>query len=183
VLGTLMHMSEKAFGVWAGLAIHQTPQVVAAGFAYGNEAGNTATIVKLARVCLLAPMVFIAGLMHARSQNNGHEKKNINYLHLFPMFVLGFLAMALLRTMGWIPDTTLHLHNAVLFGSGDKAVALAKVFEEIAKYCIIISMAGVGLETKFAAMRQTGAKPFLASLLAAVLIAILTLGAIKVLGI
>ena len=177
VLGNVLHLSQKAFGAWAGLAIHQTPQVVAAGFAYGDEAGKTATIMKLARVCLLAPMVFIAGLMHARTQT-GPTRKNINYLHLFPMFVLGFLGMALLRTMGLIPDMTLHLKDAFVFGSGNHDVNLAKAFEEVAKYCIIISMAGVGLETKFSAMKQTGAKPFIASLLAAVLIAALTLALI-----
>jgi len=182
-LGALMHLSEKAFGVWAGLAIHQTPQVVAAGFAYGKEAGDHATIVKLARVCLLAPVVFLVGFMHARSEAGGVIKKNFNYFHLFPMFIFGFLAMALLRTIGFIPDVTLHLSNAAFFGDGNHDVSLSRVFEEISKYCIIISMAAVGLETKFGAMKQTGAKPFLASLLAAVLIAGLTLGLIKVLGI
>jgi uncharacterized membrane protein YadS len=117
--------------------------------------------------------------MHARHQvANGGSRKNINYFHLFPMFVLGFLGMALLRTMGLIPEMTLHLKDAFIFGSSNHDLSLAKVFEDIAKYCIVISMAGVGLETKFSAMKQTGAKPFLASLLAAVLIAALTLGLI-----
>ena len=185
VLGNVMHMTEHAFGVWAGLAIHQTPQVVAAGFAYGNEAGETATIVKLARVCLLAPVVFIVGWLQARSDSatDGAGKKRIDYWHLFPMFVFGFLAMALLRTTNLLPDVTLHLQNAAWFGTGNFDLTLPKAFEELSKYCIIISMAGVGLETKFAAMRQTGSKPFLASLLAAILIAGLTLAAIKVCGI
>jgi uncharacterized integral membrane protein (TIGR00698 family) len=186
VLGTVMHLSQKAFGVWAGLSIHQTPQVIAAGFAYGKDAGETATIVKLARVCLLAPVVFLIGIIHARSEaknNGGAEKKNINYIHLFPMFVLGFLGMALLRTIGLIPDVTFHLPNATLFGTSNPTLDLAGLFENISKYCIVISMAGVGLETKFSAMKQTGAKPFLASLLAALLIGVLILGLIKVLGI
>ncbi|MEO5802563.1 MAG: YeiH family protein [Verrucomicrobiota bacterium] len=186
VLGTVMHLSEKAFGIWAGLSIHQTPQVIAAGFAYGKDAGETATIVKLARVCLLAPVVFLIGIIHARSEaknNGGLEKKNINYIHLFPMFILGFLGMALLRTMGFIPDVTFHLPNAMIFGTSDPTLNLAGLFENISKYCIIISMAGVGLETKFSAMKQTGAKPFLASLLAALLIGVLILVLIKALGI
>jgi uncharacterized integral membrane protein (TIGR00698 family) len=178
VLGHLMGLTERAFGVWAGLAIHQTPQVIAAGFAYGPEAGGTATVVKLARVCLLAPVVFIVGWLHARNQMRiagSTQRMNINYLHLFPMFILGFLGFALLRTMGLLPDVTLHLSNAIFFGSGNHNLNLARIFEEISKYCIIISMAGVGLETRFAAMKQTGAKPFLASLVAAVVIAVMTL--------
>lgn len=183
VLGILMDLSEKAFGVWAGLAIHQTPQVIAAGYAYGKEAGDTATIVKLARVCLLAPVVFLVGLMHARSENNGFGKRHINYFHLFPMFIFGFLAMALLRTIGFIPDVTLHMGETAFLWNGNHDVQLSRVFEELSKYCIIISMAAVGLETKFSAMRQTGFKPFLASALAAILIAVLTLALIFLLKI
>jgi uncharacterized integral membrane protein (TIGR00698 family) len=184
VLASLMHLSQKAFGVWAGLAIHQTPQVIAAGFAYGKDAGQVATIVKLARVCLLAPVVFLVGFLHARSKakNGEAEKKNINYFHLFPMFVLGFLGMALLRTVGLIPDITFHLSNSALFGTGNPNVNLAAFFEDISKYCIVISMAAVGVETKFSAMKQTGAKPFVASLLAALLIGTLVLALIKALG-
>ena len=110
VLAHSLHMSDKAFGYWAGLSIHQTPQVIAAGFSYSPEAGGTATTVKLARVCLsLAPVVFIVGLLHARGEarDNGlATKKKINYLQMFPMFVFGFLAFALARTLGWLP--TLH---------------------------------------------------------------------------
>ena len=47
LVGELMHLSDRAFGIWAGLAIQQTPQVIAAGFAYSQPAGDTATIVKL----------------------------------------------------------------------------------------------------------------------------------------
>jgi len=177
----LLAMSQKAFGVWAGLAIHQTPQVIAAGFAYGESAGSTATIVKLARVCLLAPVVFLVGWLHARGEaaEKGHAVKNINYFRLFPMFVFGFLAMALLRTLGLLPD--LHFVKSRVFEGGN--FPLAQSLDQISKYCIVISMTGVGLETRFAAMKQTGAKPFLASLLAAVVIAVMVLILIRVLGI
>src|ERR1035441_8973108 len=82
LLGEALGLSAKAFGVWAGLSIHQTPQVIAAGFAYSQDAGSTATIVKLARVCLLAPVVFVVGWLHARGEakgNGGTARKNISY--------------------------------------------------------------------------------------------------------
>src|SRR5207237_7180565 len=132
---------------------------VAAGFAYSTEAGQTATIVKLARVCLLAPVVFLVGLVYARQKLKStgvKERKNINYAHLFPMFVLGFLAMALLKTGGLLPDLTLHMDKSWFFAPGDRNVNLAGLLEQISRFCIVISMAGVGLETKFASMRQTG---------------------------
>ena len=191
VLGHVLNLSSKAFGIWAGLAIHQTPQVIAAGFAYSPngapysaEAGQTATIVKLARVCLLAPVVFLIGLFYARGQlekSGVTEKKRINYLHLFPMFVVGFLAMALLKTMGLLPDLTIHLTNG-LFKAGDHQVHLAGLAEQISKICITISMAGVGLETKFASMKQTGLKPFAASFVAVIVVAVLILVFVRVLN-
>ncbi len=188
VIGHLLDLSAKAFGIWAGLAIHQTPQVVAAGFAYSPagqpyspEAGETATIVKLARVCLLAPVVFLIGVVYARQrvkQTGSSEKKKISYLRLFPMFVIGFLAMALLKTLGFLPDLAVHVTKGAMQGANQN-VSVAGWSEQISKIFITISMAGVGLETKFSAMRQTGLKPFAASLLAVLVLATMVLGLIK----
>ena len=185
VLGETLGLSAKAFGVWAGLSIHQTPQVIAAGFAYFKDpdiSGSTATIVKLARVCLLAPVVFVVGWLHARGEardKGGMAKKNISYLKLFPTFVFGFLAMALFRTMDVLP--VLHFGKSHVFNGGD--YPLAVTCDQISKYCIVISMAGVGLETTLGAMKQTGLKPFLASLVVALVITVMILSLIKGLGI
>jgi uncharacterized integral membrane protein (TIGR00698 family) len=182
VIGHFLELSPKAFGIWAGLAIHQTPQVVAAGFAYAPEAGQVATIVKLARVCLLAPVVFIIGFVYARQKSGqaaGREKKSINYLHLFPTFVLGFLGVALLNTLGLLPQMTAHTGRTLLFKPGDYNLDLAKIAEQISRFCITISMAGVGLETKFASMRKTGLRPFVASLIAVIFVAGLILALLR----
>jgi uncharacterized integral membrane protein (TIGR00698 family) len=181
-IGHALALSQKAFGVWAGLAIHQTPQVIAAGFAYGEEAGGFATIVKLARVCLLAPVVFVTGVIYAKQKlksTGATENKRINYAHLFPMFVLGFLAMALLNTVGLLPQMTFHIAHSPVISPGDHQVNMAKMLDQVSKFCIVISMAGVGLETKFLSMRQTGLKPLVASFVAVVIVAALVLGLIK----
>jgi len=186
LIGHLLELNSRQFGVWAGLSIHQTPQVIAAGFSYSPEAGGMATIVKLARVCLLAPVVFIIGVVYARQKLKAtgvSERKRINYFHLFPMFVIGFLAVALLNTVGLLPKLTLHIAEKSLIAAGDRDLNLATLLEQVSKFCIIISMAGVGLETKFAAMRQTGLKPFVASLVAVLVVAVLTLGMIRFLKI
>ncbi|MSU58693.1 MAG: putative sulfate exporter family transporter [Pedosphaera sp.] len=189
VIGHALDLTANQFGVWAGLAIHQTPQVIAAGFAYtdaaGQSAGETATIVKLARVCLLAPVVFVIGVIYAKqkaARGAAGSQKKINYLHLFPMFVLGFLGMALLKTCGLIPDVTFH-GGTRLLNPGEHSFSLATGAESVSRFCIVISMAGVGLETKFAAMKQTGLKPLGAAFFAIVVIAALILGLIRVMGI
>ena len=191
VLGHVLDLSSKQFGVWAGLAIHQTPQVVAAGYAYSPKnadyspmAGDTATIVKMTRVCLLAPVVFLLGLWHARRKAKGEgagAARKINYLRLFPLFVLGFVGMALLNTLGWLPELT--VRHAAMFGTGAHTMTIVSAADQVSRFCIIISMAGVGLETKFSAMRQTGLKPLVASLLAVLFVAAMVLILIRALGI
>jgi uncharacterized integral membrane protein (TIGR00698 family) len=187
VLGEAFGMSAKAFGVWAGLSIHQTPQVIAAGFAYGVDpetAGSTATVVKLARVCLLAPVVFIVGWLHARGEAKIHGDKartKVNYFRLFPMFVFGFLAFALLRSLHLLPE--LHFAASNFISEKNRIVDLPALCDKLSKYCIVISMAGVGLETRFSAMKQTGLKPFMASLVAALVITALIFFLIRLLGI
>jgi uncharacterized integral membrane protein (TIGR00698 family) len=191
LLGHALDLSSRQFGVWAGLAIHQTPQVVAAGYAYSPNnadyspvAGDTATIVKMARVCLLAPVVFLIGLAHARAKaraDGSAGTKKINYFHLFPTFVLGFIGMALLNTLGFLPE--LSVRKAAFLSAGVHTLGLAAAAEQVSRFCIIISMAGVGLETKFSAMRQTGLKPFVVSLVAVLVVAAVVLALIKALAI
>src|SRR6202790_1519448 len=67
LLPGLLHLDPHAFGLWTGALIHEIAQVIAAAFQDGQKAGEFATITKLTRVMLLAPMVLSIGLMTARS--------------------------------------------------------------------------------------------------------------------
>jgi uncharacterized membrane protein YadS len=87
----------------------------------------------------------------------------------------------LLKTLGLIPDIS--VHDSRILGPGAHSLNLGTAAEQVSKFCICVSMAGVGLETKFTAMRQTGLKPFVASFIAVVVVAILVLALIKVLGV
>src|SRR5262249_38054813 len=102
MIGHAIGMDPSTFGIWAGLAIHQTPQVVAAGFAYHQDAGQTATLVKLARVSLLAPLVLVLSLMHRKSPGSKHKKMTLS--DFVPPMVAGFLALALLHSLGLVPS-------------------------------------------------------------------------------
>ena len=96
-VGGLLHLRDDAFGVWAGTSIHAVPQVVAAGFAYSASAGALATLVKLVRVTLLAPFLFVLGYPVCAPQRLAVA---IQYARLVPPFVYGFLALSLLNTLG-----------------------------------------------------------------------------------
>jgi len=88
VLGDLLHLAPHAYGLWTGAAIHEIAQVVAAGFQGGTEAGEFATVAKLARVMLLAPLVIGLGAWRARGRATAGTTPAP-----FPWFVLGFLAL------------------------------------------------------------------------------------------
>lgn len=85
VLGDLLGLAPHAYGLWTGSAIHEIAQVVAAGFQRGTEAGEFATVAKLARVALLAPLVLGIGALRGRSSTGPRAP--------LPWFVLGFLAL------------------------------------------------------------------------------------------
>jgi uncharacterized integral membrane protein (TIGR00698 family) len=185
LVGHFLDLSSKAFGIWAGLAIHQTPQVVAAGFAYTVEAGEMATIVKLSRVCLLAPVVFVVGVFYSRRKVKAGASvtaRKTNYRHMFPLFVLGLLGMVVLRTLGLVPDLTIHLPKESLVGASNHTLSLVTLLREISNFCIVLSMAGVGLETRLSLLKRIGPRPFLAGFIGAVTIAAFVLALVQLLG-
>ena len=98
------------------------------------------------------------------------------------MFILGFLAMALLKTCGLLPDVKLQLPGSALFASRSVDFNLAHLCETISNILIVASMAAVGLETRFAALRQTGARPLILALASAGIICGLILLGLLILG-
>jgi uncharacterized integral membrane protein (TIGR00698 family) len=146
--GGLLHLSDAAFGVWAGTTIHAVPQVVAAGFAYSAPAGALATLVKLVRVTLLAPLLFLIGFLHARRSGSAVA---IPYSRLVPPFVYGFVALALCNTLGLFPVLQFR------FGSYPLADSLANLGELL----LTLSMAAMGLEVNVRFLAHTGGRAVL----------------------
>ena len=101
---------------------------------------------------------------------------------MFPKFVLGFLLLAFLQTKGWLPEVTVHFPSQVVAGNQpDKLYNLQAICLKCSTFFIVMSMAGVGLETKFKAMKQTGLRPLLAAGISALIIAVVILALIKLL--
>lgn len=169
VLGHFFQLSPTAFGAWAGLSIHQTPQVIASGFAYGELAGETATIVKLSRVCLLAPVVLLVMILYNRQNpSQSSELSWTRILKLFPYFVLGFILMALLETFQAFPEMTLD------WSGSQVSLEVNSFLAKTSGFLLAISMAGVGLETQMKSLRNTALTPFLVSALGALIITLIS---------
>ncbi len=138
-IGHALHMSQDAFGLWAGTAINDTSSVVAAGYVYGHEAGAHATIVKLTRATLILPLVAVLALLRARKQ--GAEGKPIPWRHIVPWFILWFLVAALASSAGLFPAAW---HGTIA---------------EIATFLISVALAAIGLQTDLGRLVRTGARP------------------------
>lgn len=151
LIGQLLLMSDQAFGIWAGTSVNDTSSVVATSFAFSEAAGNVAVIVKLTRTLAIIPAVLIFSYISARKkvklQNkviSGGEKQKrvqVNWLKVFPMFIVLFLIMALIKSSGIIPDTW----NTPL-SSGSRSLML-------------VALAAIGLGTNRKDIALRGKKP------------------------
>ena len=140
VIGHLLKLSDTGFGMWAGTAINDTSSVVAAGFSFSNVAGNFATVVKLTRSLMIVPVTLALAFITSRDQQ---EQQNFSLAKVFPWFILGFLAAAILNSIGWIPS--LITTNLALAG----------------KFLIIMAMAAIGLNTSVQAFIKAGPRAVL----------------------
>jgi len=146
-LGTALHSTPLAFGVWAGVTVHAVPQAITTGFAYSTQSGTLATLVKLARVTLLAPFLVVLALLTPR-----HQRVRMGYSSLLPKFVWGFLALAALNTLHLLPD--LSFHPAVV--TGNWHMSLSAALTELGSLLLTLSMAAMGLEVNLRFLLRTG---------------------------
>lgn len=140
-IGHLLALSQDAFGTWAGTAINDTSSVVAAGYVYGQQAGEHATIVKLARATLILPIVAVFAVMRAREQRASGV--HVPWMKIVPWFILWFLLAALVNTFGVIPSTW---HAGITF---------------VSAFLISMALAAIGLQTQLGRLIRSGARPLM----------------------
>jgi uncharacterized integral membrane protein (TIGR00698 family) len=155
LLPHVLHLSARAFGLWAGASIHEVAQVVAASFQAGPEAGAFGTMAKLARVAMLAPLVLILAL-RPRSVAAGQRKKL-----QFPLFVLGFIALIGVNSLIAIP-----------------AEARA-VVAPATTWLLTMALAAMGLCTDVRRLRAKGLRPFALAAASWAIVALTSLTLVK----
>ena len=145
-LAGFLQLTPHAFGLWAGASIHEIAQVVAAAFQNGTEAGNFATIAKLSRVMLLAPMILVLGYVVAKDRraiDAGSVEPSARRAVPKPWFVAGFVAMMLFNSLGLIPPA-------------DKAYLI-----QATTFLLTVALAAMGLETDVRKLKAKGWRPLL----------------------
>jgi uncharacterized integral membrane protein (TIGR00698 family) len=144
-------LSDRAYGMWIGLSVHEVAQVVGAGFQGGGAAGEVAVVTKLARVMMLAPLII--GLSYALARPLRRAEGAGGKVQYVPLFVAGFLALAVINSLGIIPEII-----------RQPIVAITPVL-------LTAAMAALGLGTSISKLRQHGLPPLLLAGLASLFIA------------
>ena len=166
-----------AAGLFLGTSIHETAQVTGAALAYKDswgspEAFDAAMVAKLFRNATLVAVVPILGWLHARGSGAAGRKTPL--ARLFPLFVLGFLGMALLRTIG---DEQMISRGRQIgpFGLHEWTVLTKSVEDVATKGCLPAAMAALGLGIRFEALKALGLRPLLLGAGAATAVALAAL--------
>ncbi|MCP5040536.1 MAG: putative sulfate exporter family transporter [bacterium] len=170
VIGAALGMDAVSFGTWSGLAIQQTPQVIAAGFAHGTEAGEVATVVKLVRISLLAPAVVLVGLTYRMRFQKDRASGPLQLRGLVPSFVFGLVLLAGITSVGFFPEVTISLGSESALGPVGATLNTQSLAIGASKLCLVLAMAAVGLETRWASLRKTGPAAFGAAAVGAIVV-------------
>ena len=126
----------RTTGVFLGATIHDVAQVVGAGFMVSDETGETATLVKLIRVTMLAPVVLVFSLViRATCTTSAEAGKRPP---LVPGFVLVFLALASVNSLGVIPQ------------------AVTDALSGLSRWALLVAIAAVGMKTSLRRILNVG---------------------------
>ena len=168
-LGHWLGMSDMAYGLRAGTAVNDNSGVVASGYAFSEAAGDFATMVKLTRTLAIIPsvLVFAAIGVHVKKKEAAAEGAavKVNWRSVFPWFILGFLAMSGLTSLGLIPE------------------ALASALKSVSKFLMVAALAAIGLNTDFKTLCKSGAKPMLHGFIISLLVVLVAIGVEYLIGV
>lgn len=162
-LGHAIGLTDREFGLWAGLAVDNTAETTATGYLFSDHAGKIAVLVKSTRNALIGFVVLgFALFWAARGQADelapGVKAKAAFVWHKFPKFVLGFLAVSAIATAGWLTKgQTANLAN-------------------VSKWVFLLTFAGVGLNTDIRQIARTGWRPLVVAVIGLTVVASVSLG-------
>ncbi|MCR5666519.1 MAG: YeiH family protein [Eubacterium sp.] len=145
--------SGEAFGVFAGTAVNDTSSVTATAatwdsmWSLGSQTLDKAVTVKLTRTLAIIPITLVLSMMGAKAaseQGAGGQKFSLK--RAFPMFILYFVIASVITTI------------ALALGVPSDVFAPLK---ELSKFCIVMAMAAIGLNSNVIKLIKSGSKPLI----------------------
>jgi len=162
ILCAVLGFDDKATGIFLGATIHDVAQVVGAGFSVSDTAGEAATLVKLFRVTLLAPVVLVYSLSIRRwapGEGVGEARPP-----LLPGFVVGFIILAVANSVGLVP------------------VPVAAFMVDASRWALVLGIAAVGMKTSMRSIREVGVTAIVLVVAETLFLAVFILGGLELLG-
>lgn len=170
-LGSMLHLSNEGFGLFAGTAVNDTSSVTATASAWdgihGSNTLNAATIVKLTRTLAIIPITLALAIYRAGKKEEALEENGSKFSikQVFPMFVLFFILASVVTTVFSLP------------------AAVTDPLKTLSKFFIVMAMAAIGLNTHIVKLVKTGGKPIFMGFCCWVAIAAVSLGIQSMIGI
>lgn len=165
IIGKILGLSDMAYGLWAGTAVNDTSSVVAAGYAFSEDAGDFATMVKLTRTLSIIPTVLVFSVINLRLKRKeslnkdslSTEYKKINIWKLLPWFILGFVGLAVINSLGIIPKN------------------ISELAKNISKFLMVAALAAIGLNTSFKDIKKSGINPMIHGFIISALVVVVAI--------
>lgn len=150
-----MGLNHSDAGIFLGGTIHDVAQVVGAGYMVSPETGDVSTYIKLLRVAMLLPVVFLIAFIVTRASGTGSGSKVP-----LPIFLFGFAALVILNSTGYLPTlATDHL-------------------ADVSRWCLVTAIAALGMKTSFKELAVVGWRPVALVVAETAWIAALVLGSL-----
>lgn len=150
MIGHYFELTQYQFGLWSAIAIHDTSSVVGAASAYGEEALNIATTVKLGRALWIIPLSIFMVMITKKN------KKGIDIPYFIGLFVLAMLISTFLPQLKPVYD----------------------VIVMISRQALVVTLFLIGAGLSFAVIKSTGAKTFIQGLSLWIIISVVSLATI-----
>jgi uncharacterized integral membrane protein (TIGR00698 family) len=175
-IGRALGMSDHSFGLWAGTAINDTSSVVAASFSFSAAAGAYGIVVKLTRTLMIIPITIALALYRRRQAvragvgavpgaplgsgeaQPGVAASRLAWNKVVPLFLIWFLVAVLVDSLGVIP------------------ASWHPYLSQLGSFMITVALAGIGLGTRVAVLKQAGLRPLVLGASLWVLVALASLG-------
>ena len=159
-------------GLFLGTAIHETSQVAAAGLIYDQqfnspETLNIATVTKLIRNTFLIIMIPLFAFLYNRGVS---KEKNYSIINIFPYFILGFIAMIVLRNIG----------DEIFISNKEQWIETVTLIKALSKIFLTMAMAAIGLSTNLKDIINMGYKPFIVGFIAMLTVGIVCIFTIEI---